>query len=80
MTATGSCHVCKKTANHFHYTRPRKDAFDSHEGFWHCGEHGPISTLAQTFTDSDTSTPVSHYSSGPNLNRAERRKRAKSKR
>lgn len=42
MTSSGICHKCDKIANHFHYTRPRKDEFDTHEGFWHCEDHGPV--------------------------------------
>lgn len=41
MTSSGRCHQCTRIAFNFHYTRERSNDFDSHEGFWHCEEHGP---------------------------------------
>lgn len=68
MTSSGTCHKCDKAAYRFHYTRPRRDAYDTHEGYWHCEAHGP--------RDEDTSSPEggSKLAFAPRLSRAERRK------
>ena len=73
MTASGTCHGCNKVATNFYYTRPRKDEFDSHEGYWHCDDHGP-----GAITGTNTKGPGTESNAAPppgrvRMNRAERR-------
>lgn len=75
MSASGSCYICKQEAFKFHYTRPRKDIYDIHEGYWHCDKHGPIVVT-------ETGPGIEQFEKDPHagMNRAQRRalKRGKS--
>ena len=68
MTSSGSCHICSKVAHSFHYTRPRKDAFDTHEGYWHCVDHGPNSEEGEKIVEDKRAEDPTY-----GMNRAQRR-------
>lgn len=68
MTSSGLCHECGKVAHAFHYRTPRKTAFDGHDGFWHCPEHGPEAEVIEEKAIEQKPKDPLH-----GMNRAERR-------